>query len=123
MEHFKDGERGFSIKKDGPLDMRFDTTVCIPAYERLATCTTNQFHAMLTNFTDFSPKRIATTIEAFFKTDRLFPTTFTLSTRAKSIGMGDKVLAIFFQAIRIVVNGELDEFTSFLEQFPHYLAP
>lgn len=27
MEHFKDGERGFSIKKDGPLDMRFDTAV------------------------------------------------------------------------------------------------
>lgn len=58
MEHFKDGERGFSIKKDGPLDMRFDTDKGIPAHERLATCTTNQFHAMLTSFTDFSPKRI-----------------------------------------------------------------
>jgi len=37
--------------------------------------------------------------------------------------MGDKVLAIFFQAIRIVVNGELDEFASFLEEFPSYLPP
>jgi 16S rRNA (cytosine1402-N4)-methyltransferase len=123
MEHFKDGERGFSIKKDGPLDMRFDTAVGSPASERLQNCTTNQFHAMLTNFTDFSPKRIATTTEAFFKTDRLFSTTFAISTWAKSIGMSDKVMAIFFQAIRIVINGELDEFTSFLEQFPKYLTP
>jgi len=122
MEHFKDGERGFSIKKDGPLDMRFDTAVGLPASEWLQTCTINQFHAMLTNYTDFSPKRIGNTTEQFFKTDRVFPTTFTISTRAKSIGMSDKVMAIFFQAIRIVINGELDEFTSFLEQFPQYLA-
>ena len=123
MEHFKDGDRGFSIKKDGPLDTRFDTTLWIPAYERLSVCTTNQFHAMLTNFTDFSPKRIGHTTEQFFKTDRVFPTTFAISNRAKWIGMSDKVMAVFFQAIRIVVNGELDEFASFLEQFPEYLAP
>ncbi len=123
MEHFKDGERGFSIKKDGPLDMRFDTSVGISAQERLRTCTTNQFHAMLTNFTDFSEKRIVKTSEEFFKTDRDFSTTFTLSARAKSIWMSDKVMAIFFQAIRIVVNGELDEFQSFLDQFTNYLNP
>lgn len=76
---------------------------------------------MLTNFTDFSPKRIAHTTEQFFKTDRTFMTTFALSARAKTIGMSDKVLAVFFQAIRIVVNGELDEFASFLDQFPAYL--
>jgi 16S rRNA (cytosine1402-N4)-methyltransferase len=123
MEHFKDGERGFSIKKDGPLDMRFDTSVWMAAQERLSTCTTNQFHAMLTNFTDFSEKRIVKTSEEFFKTNRDFSTTFTLSTRAKTIGMSDKVMAIFFQAIRIVVNGELDEFQSFLDQFTNYLTP
>ncbi len=116
MEHFKDGERGFSIKKDGPLDMRFDTSVGMSAQERLRTCTTNQFHAMLTNFTDFSEKRI-------LKTSEEFSTTFTLSSRAKTIGMSDKVMAIFFQAIRIVVNGELDEFQSFLDQFTNYLNP
>jgi 16S rRNA (cytosine1402-N4)-methyltransferase len=123
MEHFKDGERGFSIKKDGPLDMRFDTAVGIPAHERLATCTTNQFHLMLTTYTDFSPKRIANTTEQFFKTDRHFATTHALATRGKSITMSEKVLAIFFQAIRIVVNGELDEFATFLEHFPAYLNP
>ncbi|MBQ5944946.1 16S rRNA (cytosine(1402)-N(4))-methyltransferase [bacterium] len=26
LEHFKDGSRGFSIKSDAPLDMRFDRT-------------------------------------------------------------------------------------------------
>lgn len=122
MEHFKDGNRGFSIKKDGPLDMRFDITNWISATEWLRTCTTNQFHAMLTNYTDFSVKRISYTTEQFFKTPRVFATTHALSVRAKSLGMNEKVLAVFFQALRIVVNGELDEFASFLRQFPDYLA-
>lgn len=26
MEHFKNGERGFSIHETAPLDMRFDTS-------------------------------------------------------------------------------------------------
>jgi 16S rRNA (cytosine1402-N4)-methyltransferase len=103
--------------------MRFDTTIGISAQEWLRTCTINQFHMMLTNFTDFSEKRILKTSEEFFKTDRDFSTTFILSTRAKTIGMSDKVMAIFFQAIRIVVNGELDEFQSFLDQFTNYLNP
>lgn len=123
MEHFKDGERGFSIKKDGPLDMRFDTTTGVPAQEWLQNCTTNQFHAMLTNFTDFSPKRIAWMTEQFFLTNRDFPTTFALSSRAKSIKTNEKAMAVFFQALRIVVNGELDEFQSFLDQFVDYLNP
>lgn len=31
MEHFKDPERGFSIKGDGPLDMRYDPTQSLTA--------------------------------------------------------------------------------------------
>lgn len=123
MEHFKDGERGFSIKKDGPLDMRFDVTKGATAQERLRTCTTNEFHAMLTNFTDFSPKRRAWMTEQFFLTTRDFATTFALSSRAKSIKTNEKAMAVFFQALRIVVNGELDEFQLFLDQFAQYLHP
>jgi 16S rRNA C1402 N4-methylase RsmH len=31
LEHFKDGSRGFSIKSDAPLDMRFDRSKREPA--------------------------------------------------------------------------------------------
>ena len=123
MEHFKDGERGFSIKHDGPLDMRFDITHGIPASERLQTCTTNQFHTMLSNYTDFTQKWIGHLTQAFFLTPRVFSTTKEISAWANTVGMNDKTIAIFFQAIRIVVNGELDEFASFLTQFVDHLSP
>lgn len=61
--------------------------------------------------------------EQFFLTNRDFETTFALSARARSIKTNEKAMAVFFQAIRIVVNGELDEFQSFLDQFTNYLNP
>jgi len=33
LQHFMDGERGFSTQRDGPLDMRFDTTQKQSAYD------------------------------------------------------------------------------------------
>lgn len=123
MEHFKDGERGFSIKKDGPLDMRFDIASWIPASLWLKQCNKEQFKTMLTSYTDFSEKRIVHATDSFFLTSRDFATTKELYERAKSINMNDKAMAVFFQAIRIVVNGELDEFASFLKTFIEYLAP
>lgn len=123
MEHFKDADRGFSIKQDGPLDMRFDATTGLPAQQWLATCTPQQFHEMLVHFTDFSPKRIAHMEQSFLSSSREFATTSELKQRAKSIGMNDKALAIFFQAIRITVNQELQELALFLECFPDFLTP
>ena len=123
MEHFKDAERGFSIKKDWPLDMRFDTSDGIPANERLNICTPEQFHETLEKYTDFSPKRMAHMEQSFFASWRDFSTTAELRQRAKSIGTNEKALAIFFQAIRISVNRELQELTMFLHSFPEYLTP
>ena len=53
MEHFKDGERGFSIKLDGPLDMRYDTTVGISAYDWLHKVNLMDFQKTLEKYTDF----------------------------------------------------------------------
>jgi 16S rRNA (cytosine1402-N4)-methyltransferase len=37
LEHFKDGARGFSIKEDGPLDMRFSETTTLTAKDIIST--------------------------------------------------------------------------------------
>lgn len=75
MEHFKDAERGFSIKQDGPLDMRFDITTGRSAREWLHGCTLLEFHTMLEQYTDFSEKRIAHLEQSFFGSNRDFLTT------------------------------------------------
>lgn len=122
MEHFKDGDRGFSIKQNGPLDMRFDTSQGLTAGQRLERCTPPQFDEMLTQYTDFSPKRNKHLADSFFSSSRKFISTGDLKTRAKSIGMNEKALAIFFQAIRIAVNHELQELSFFLSCFADYLT-
>lgn len=123
MEHFKDASRGFSIKHDGPLDMRFDQSKGVRASELLATCSSESFRQMLVQRTDFSEKWIDHLTKSFFASNRTFETTQELRNWAKSIGMNDKALAVRFQAIRIVVNGELDEFALFLERFINHLTP
>ena len=57
MEHFKDGERGFSIKMDGPLDMRFDQEKGETAHQYLMRIAPEELVEQLQKYGDFRYKR------------------------------------------------------------------
>jgi 16S rRNA (cytosine1402-N4)-methyltransferase len=56
MEHFKDEARGFSIKADAPLDMRFSTKNERTAKDIVNSYKAAQLEKMLMTYGDFSPK-------------------------------------------------------------------
>ena len=54
LEHFKDWTRGFSIKTDAPLDMRFDRTKWEPASQLINNRSCNELNTLLMKYWDFS---------------------------------------------------------------------
>ncbi len=123
MDHFKIAERGFSIKLDGDLDMRYDRAVGIPASTWLKQANYEDLMQAWELYTDFSPKYrdwISKELVQAMKT-KSFETTQQLREWAKTHNINDKVLAVFFQAIRITVNDELGELQKFLQSFLPFL--
>ena len=124
MDHFKVSERGFSLKLDGDLDMRFYTHTGIPVSERLEKASYNDLKDLFVEHTDFSDRFIEKVVKelAVVKRKTPFHTTHQFRDRAKSFGINDKKLAVIFQAFRIKVNDELDQLDRFLETFVPYLT-
>lgn len=125
MDHFKEWERGFSLKRDGPLDMRFDTTSWTPAADWLQNTKFEELKQTLLQYTDFSEKYVRWMAEwllRWWKKNTL-ETTHDIKQRASEHGINDKKLAVIFQALRIRVNDELDELHTFLDVFPDHLSP
>ena len=55
MEHFKDGERGFSFLNDAPLDMRFDQTSGMTAAKIVNTYPREKLANIFISYGDFAP--------------------------------------------------------------------
>ena len=53
MDHFKEADRGFSLKRDGELDMRYDRQVGMSAADRLARAKYDDMMSIFEKFTDF----------------------------------------------------------------------
>jgi len=125
MQHFADGERGFSIKRDGPLDMRFDQTQKQSAYEIINSYRTQQLVDLLVKYGDYREVRariIADTIHNHRKHNPI-QTTFELVAALEDCGCGIKDQAIIFQCLRIETNSELEELECFLTIAPQACAP
>ena len=56
MEHFKDPNRGFSIKQNWPLDMRFSSNVKLTARDIIYNYSIDKLAEILNKYWDFSPK-------------------------------------------------------------------
>ncbi len=125
-----DAERGFSLRADGPLDMRRDPGAGGPdAREILARATERELADLFYRFGEerFS-RRIARRIveernrEPIARTGRLARLVESAIPRKawpRRIHPATRV----FQALRIAVNRELDSLAAFLERFPAHLAP
>ncbi|HMT01017.1 MAG TPA: 16S rRNA (cytosine(1402)-N(4))-methyltransferase RsmH [Candidatus Absconditabacterales bacterium] len=125
MEHFKDGERGFSIKTSGPLDMRFDQNQSMTAADYLNKIPLMTIKNDLMQYGDFSEKKSLWMAESIVtqRKKKLFSTTGELSEFLFGIHCNAKVQAVIFQVIRIAVNKELEQVEKFLAVLPKVLAP
>ncbi|QIM68919.1 16S rRNA (cytosine(1402)-N(4))-methyltransferase RsmH [Basfia succiniciproducens] len=128
-----DAERGFSFMKDGPLDMRMDTSKGLSAAQWLQQVTEEDLAWVLKTFGEERfAKRIAHAIVNYNKSavqNGTEPLTRTLPLAeliAQAVPFKDKhkhPATRSFQAIRIFINSELDELESVLHSALTVLAP
>ncbi len=123
-----DPDRGFSTRADGPLDLRFDRSRGESAAQWLARIDAEALARVLREYGEEPrPRRTAAAIvEA--RDEGLMETTAHLRKAISGVAgrRGDhpsKSAARVFQAIRIAVNGELDELERLLEALPRVVAP
>lgn len=132
-------DRGFSYKKDGPLDLRLNPEKGMTAADRLKEITLKELQGMLMENADESyAEEIAGAVTAAVKSGREITTTTMLRQiieEALSFLETDKSLSPeerkdmvrkscqrTFQALRIDVNSEFEVLHEFLEKLPGVLA-
>ena len=106
--HFNQASRGFSIKADGPLDMRMDQTQSLTAEEMVNTYSPAELETILKQYGE-EPK--ARQIASLIVEHRPFKTTTELANVVAKAWPGySKVhpATRTFQALRIAVNDELE---------------
>jgi 16S rRNA (cytosine1402-N4)-methyltransferase len=119
------GERGFSFRQPGPLDMRMDPTSGETAAQFLGRVSQEELEAVLR---DFGEERYAGRIaRAIVEARGELTTTSALAALvARSVPRHERhkdPATRTFQALRIAVNGELAELERFLEDAPGCLRP
>lgn len=119
LEHFLATERGFSLKGNAPLDMRFDQGECKTAWDVVNTYNASDLKNIFVKYGDFTEKKAEELAETICRERKkhLIETTFDLKKILGLCGLGNSAVAVIFQAIRIEVNGELDNLEKFLSTF------
>ncbi len=119
-----EGDRGFSYRQDGPLDMRMDPESPVTAKALLAVYNEQQLARVFWHFGDIRGSRnLARAVKLAVRANRM-ETTSDLVEVVKGAfpNAGAKLLARTFQALRIAVNSELDNLESFLGSAPQLLT-
>ena len=122
-----DPERGFTFKRDGPLDMRMGLAEATAA-EFLQRASIKEVAAALRDGADFS-RRDAREIAVAVLKEPVPSTTTLLADRVRAVSLeeegytGDDAVKRAMQALRIVVNGEFDALEELLASLPDILAP
>lgn len=121
-DQLADEDRGFSFNAEGPLDLRFDTSRGRPAAHLLATAAAAELSRSLREFgeephADRIAERIVRTrssnpIRTALDLAELVESAVPHSGRRGDIHPATRV----FQALRIAVNGELDELRRMLDE-------
>lgn len=123
---FDEGRRGFSIRFDGPLDLRMDQRGETTAADLVNTADEAELARLLTLYGELPNARAMA--KAIVATRAAAPITTTFGLRdavARHLPRGyeNKYLAMLFQALRIEVNGELDALKALLQQGTELLSP
>ncbi len=110
-----DPQRGFSYRYEGPLDMRFDDSKGEAAAELLNRISEKEIADIIYNYGEEGrSRRIAKAIAQ----NRPVSTTLELARIVNaSVRRGsNKILSRVFQALRIAVNGELDQLNRLIDE-------
>lgn len=122
---FDTADRGFSFRLDGPLDMRMDPTRGQTLAERLETVTLEDLADVLYEYGDI--RRSIGTARIVLESYREGATTTgQLAAKLEKRLPRERshhTATPIFQALRIWVNGELDELQTLLRDAPEVLAP
>ncbi|HXS35474.1 MAG TPA: 16S rRNA (cytosine(1402)-N(4))-methyltransferase RsmH [Flavipsychrobacter sp.] len=115
---FDTAERGFSIRYEGPLDMRMDKRSELTAAIVLQTYSEQQLHLMFEQYGEVrNARQLAKHIAANRKNAKLNSIEVLKAMIGPVIkGNPNRYLAQVFQALRIEVNDELDVLKDFLQQ-------
>ena len=122
---FDTGERGFSTRFDGPLDMRMDHRSELTAAAVLQTYTEAKLHLLFERYGELrNAKQLAKHI-ATQRPKAAINTTQDLKAFLEPVIKGNpqRYLAQLFQALRIEVNDELGALRELLEQSAQCLKP
>ncbi len=122
----EDPARGFSFRADGPLDMRMDPTRGVSATDWLATATEQQIREAIGGYGEERfAKQVAKAIvaartrEPLLRTEQL-AAVVAAAVRTREAGQNPATRT--FQALRILVNRELEEIAMMLPQASARLA-
>ncbi len=122
---FDTADRGFSIRYDGPLDMRMDRRTELTAAKVIRTYTETQLHQL---FEQYGEVRNARQLAKHIVTSRKGAGPQTIGELKAMLapvtkGIEVKYLAQVFQALRIEVNDELGALKELLQQAAVSLKP
>lgn len=122
---FDEGERGFSIRFEGPMDMRMDRRQTLTAADIIKTYSEQQLHKL---FEQYGEVTNAKTLAAHIVQQRArlpFATIDQFKALISAVVKGNpnKYLAQVFQALRIEVNDEMGALKEMLEQLTKVLKP
>ena len=123
---FDTAERGFSLRMDGPLDMRMNPEIGISAAEVIDEYTWEELMVVLRMYGEVNrPDRVAREIVAAHHTEPIKTTEDLVKVLSKMApgGRENKFYAQIFQALRIEVNDELAALKELLEQSSKLLKP
>ena len=115
---FDEGDRGFSIRFDGPLDMRMDQREGLTAADVINTYSESKLHLLFEQFGEVSnSKTLAKHIVEARKHSQV-QTILQFKAMISPVVKGNpnKYLAQVFQALRIEVNGEMEVLKEMLLQ-------
>lgn len=122
-----DAERGFSFMREGPLDMRMDTSKGISAAQWLAKADEQDITQVIKELGEEKfGKRIAHGIVNARAIEPIVTTTQLATIIDLAVPVKDKFkhpATRSFQAIRMYINSELDEIRSALKAALHTLSP
>lgn len=115
---FDEGERGFSIRFDGPLDMRMDQRQNLTAAVVVATYSEQQLHKIFEQFGEVSNSKTLAKLIVEARKQMQVQTILQFKAMISPVVKGNpnKYLAQVFQALRIEVNAEMETLKEMLLQ-------